>query len=116
MNDILSAFYMDREEPQQSCLWALRGLILEYDPRMNETLKYGMPCFCLGKKILCYLWVDRKTSEPYVLFVEGRRLNHPELEAGRRVRMKSLRINPYEDIPLEMLRAILSDAIALYSS
>lgn len=114
MIDILSDYYLRQEEPQRSCLLALRDIILKQDENVSETVKYGMPCFCYRKKMFCYLWTDHKTSEPYILMVEGKHLNHPELEQGDRSRMKILRIDPNEDLPIKTIELILNDALDLY--
>ncbi|MEM6629092.1 MAG: DUF1801 domain-containing protein [Bacteroidota bacterium] len=110
----LESFYLSQEEPNRSCLLALRRIILEQDEALTETRKWGMPCFCYHKKMFCFLWIDKKTDEPYILMVEGQCLNHPELETGSRARMKILRINPLEDLPLDTIVLILGDALALY--
>lgn len=107
-------FYLEKSEPNRSCLLLLRDLILQQDELVNETRKYGMPCFCYGKKMFCYLWTDKKTNEPYILFVEGKHLEHPQLESGSRVRMKIFRINPLEDIPVTTIASLLQQAIDLY--
>jgi len=114
MIEELYNYYLEQEEPQKSCLLALRDIILAQDADISETQKYGMPCFCYFKKMFCYLWIDNKTNEPYVLFVEGKHLNQPELEAGKRSRMKILRINPNEDLPIQLLKSLLNDALDLY--
>ena len=84
------------------------------DKDVSETVKYEMPCFCYKKKMFCYLWTDKMTGEPYILMVEGKLLNHPELEQGSRSRMKILRIDPNEDLPIETIKLILNDALNLY--
>ena len=114
MSDETDNFYLQKTEPNRSCLIALRRIILEGDAQISETRKYGMPCFCFGKKMFCYLWVDKKTLEPYILWVEGKHLDHPDLETGNRARMKILRIDPNADIPLETIQEILQQALQLY--
>ena len=114
MIDELYTYYTGKEEPQQSCLLALRSIILEQDKEVTETMKYGMPCFCYKKKMFCYLWTDSKTDEPYILFVEGKWLDSPELETGDRARMKILRINSTEDLPLKLIVSLLNKALDLY--
>lgn len=114
MIDELYNYYLGQEEPQKSCLFVLRDIILKQDTDISETVKYGMPCFCYKKKMFCYLWTDSKTNEPYILFVEGKLLNNPELEAGSRSRMKILRINPTEDLPLTLIKSLLNEALDLY--
>ncbi len=114
MNDNLDGFYLNKEEPQKSCLLALRMIILKQDSGITETKKYGMPCFCFHGKMFCYLWVDKKTLEPYILFVEGKYLLHSDLESGTRARMKILRINPSKDLEIEIIERLLNQAIDLY--
>ncbi len=77
MIEQLHDYYLNKEEPNKSCLFALRNIILNQDTNITETQKWGMPCFCYKKKIFCYLWIDKKTDEPYILMVEGKYLDHP---------------------------------------
>jgi hypothetical protein len=114
MNEQLENFYLEKEEPNRSCLLALRSIILDQDESVNETRKYGMPCFCYKKKMFCYLWVDKKTGEPYLLMVEGKYLDHPNLEVGSRARMKIFRVDPLADLPLQSINSILNQALDLY--
>lgn len=107
------SFYLSQPEPAQSCLMALRSIVLQQDESVTETKKYGMPCFCIGKKAFCYLWKDKKSNEPYILFVEGRRIDHPALEKGNRTRMKILRVNPAEDLHVALIEKVLSAAVTL---
>ena len=110
----LDQFYANQLEPNKSCLLALRHIVLREDSLITETRKYGMPCFCYCKKAFCYLWIDKKSGEPYLLMVEGRYLFHPALEQGDRSRMKILRVNSEKDLPLELIREILNAALDLY--
>ena len=107
-------FYFSTEEPNKSCLLALRDIIKKQDAEISETTKYGMPCFCYKKKMFVYLWVDKKTTEPYILFVEGELLNHPDLEKGKRAKMKIFRVNPTKDIPIKNINLLLQSALELY--
>jgi Domain of unknown function (DU1801) len=114
MVEQLHKYYLDKEEPNKSCLLALRDIILNQDTNITETQKWGMPCFCYKKKMFCYLWTDKKTDEPYILMVEGKYLDHPELEAGDRTRMKIFRVNPNKDLPIRTIENILQKALDLY--
>jgi uncharacterized protein YdhG (YjbR/CyaY superfamily) len=110
----LDSYYLSKEEPNRSCLLALRDLILEQDEQISETMKWGMPCFIYKKKMFAYLWVDKKTDEPYILMVEGKHLDHPALEIGNRSRMKIFRVNPNADLPLDTIHEILLQGLELY--
>jgi hypothetical protein len=107
-------YYLTQTEPARSCLLALRSMILQQDPQVTETQKYGMPCFCFRKKMFCFLWTDKHTEAPYILFVEGKHLNHPQLEAGRRTRMKQFSVDPNQDLPVPAINQLLQDALDLY--
>ena len=112
----LDNYYLNKEEPVKSCLLALRAIILEQDPFITETQKYGMPCFCYKKKIFSYLCIDKKTDEPYILMVDGKHLFHPQLEVGKRSRMKIFRVNPNIDLPQKTIENILRESLELCES
>jgi len=114
MLEELHNYYLNKEEPNKSCLLALRSIILDQDTNITETQKWGMPCFCYKKKMFCYLWTDKKTNEPYILMVEGKYLDHPKLEVGDRSRMKIFRVNPNKDLPIKTIENILQKALDLY--
>ncbi|NNE78121.1 MAG: DUF1801 domain-containing protein [Pricia sp.] len=107
-------YFLNKDEPNKSCLLALRNSILSLDPNVTETQKYGMPCYCYRTKPFCYLWTDRKTDEPYILFVEGKHLEHPRLESGKRARMKIFRVDPKTDLPMSSIESVLKNALKLY--
>jgi len=110
----LDNFYLDQEEPNKSCLLALREMILAQDKRITAAWKYGMPFFCYHGKMFCYLWVHKKWKQPYLGLVEGKQLDHPLLLQEKRSRMKILLIDPKEDLPVEMISSLLKQAIDLY--
>ena len=110
----LHNYYLNKKEPNKSCLLALRSIILKQDINVTETQKWGMPCFCYKKKMFCYLWTDKKTDEPYILMVEGKHLDLPELEEGDRSRMKIFRVNPNKNLPIKKIEALLQKALDLY--
>lgn len=107
-------FYFDKQEPNKSCLLTMRGIVLNQDKNITETRKYGMPCFCYKGKMFCFLWVDKKSNEPYFLMVEGKYLHHPELETGDRSRMKIFRVDPNKDLPISAINVIINQALDLY--
>ena len=60
------------------------------------------------------MWIDKKTQNPYILFVEGKHLKSPLLESGTRSRMKVFHLQSNEDLPIDNIVALLQEAINLY--
>ena len=110
------AYFMQTEEPIKSCLQFLREYLLKLDSNITEKWQYGMPFFYYKDKRLCYLWVHKKIGQPYLGFVEGKKINHPDLLQEKRVKMKILIINPCKDIPVNKIKIILKQAISLSNS
>ena len=111
----IDQYYLSREEPVRGCLQFLRTYILNFDPHLTEAWKYRMPFFCYKGKMMCYLWMHKKHNQPYIGFVDGKRLNHPALIAEKRSRIKILLIDPAQDIPINEINAIVKEVIALYN-
>jgi hypothetical protein len=109
-------FYLTKPEPLRGCLLSLRDIILRSNGEITEAWKYGMPFFCIRKKMFCYLWVQKKTHIPYIGIVEGRHLSHPKLIQEKRSRMKILLIDPTKDLPVGTITTILEMAGRLYQN
>ncbi len=109
----LDEFYLNQPEPNRSCYMALRDIISTFDDGITQEWKYKLPFFYLNGKMFCYLWQDKKTKHPYIGFADGQLLNHPALFQGDRKRMKILSIHPDKDIPLDVLTAVLHEAVAI---
>lgn len=110
----LEAFYISKEEPTRGCLLALRQYILEYHPHLTESWTHKMPMFRYKGKLFCYLWVDKNTYKPYLGIYKGLDVEHPKLDLGNRKKMKTMIIEPDQDLPLETLDEIFKIAIPLY--
>ena len=109
-------YYLQLDEPAQSCLLAARKLILAQDNDITEAWKYGMPFFCYKGKMFCYLWVHKKYKQPYIGIVEGQRFDHPDLIIEKRSRMKIMLLDPNKDLPVKTITGILQQALHLYRS
>jgi hypothetical protein len=116
MENALNNFYLQKEEPVRSCLLAMREIILSQDANVSAAWKYGMPFFCYKGKMFCYLWVHKKYKQPYIGFVEGKRLEHADLIIESRSRMKILLIDANSDLPMETITQLLKKAILLYKT
>jgi hypothetical protein len=107
----IDLFFLSKDEPVKSGLLFLRSYIPHFDKNITEAWKYGMPFYCYKGKMFCYLWVNKKTNQPYIGFVEGRKIDHPQLIIENRARMKILPLDANQDIPVGTIHAILKMAI-----
>ncbi len=108
-------FYAKIDEPDKSCLIALRDLILTYDPGITHELKYGMPFFIYRGKMICYLWIHKKFKKPYVGIVDGNKIEHPGLLLEKRARMKILLVDAEKDLDVKSIKQLLKKMLALRS-
>ena len=106
-------FFDTQPEPLKSCFLAMRKLVLSSATPLTETTKYGMPCFTLAGKPICYLWKDKKSQNPYFLWVDGEAIRHELLEKGDRKKMYILPVNPDEDLQVQAIQEVLMKAIEL---
>lgn len=93
---------------------ALRTYLLRFDPQIAETWKYRMPVYTYKGRMFCYLWTRKNTGQPYLGLVRGSELQHPDLIAEARKKMKILLLDPLQDLPLEKIGGILHAARAGY--
>ena len=110
----LEGFYVSKEEPVRSYLLALRRYILNYKDEMTETWTHRMPMFRYKGKLFCYIWVDKKTYQPYLGIYKGLDVDHPLLELGTRNKMKVLYFEAEKDVPIDVIDNIFSQAVKLY--
>lgn len=117
MNEYIKAldnYYEQQEEPVKGCLLALRSIILKQDSNVAAAFKYGAPFFYYRGKMFCYLWVHKKTKQPYIGIVEGKYFEEPFLIREKRSRIKIMLIDPDKDIPVKRVEGILQKALDLY--
>ncbi|SHL42600.1 DUF1801 domain-containing protein [Myroides odoratimimus] len=107
-------YYLRQEGPNRSCLQALRDIILSLDEHVTESIKWGTPCFSYKNRMFCFLALTKEPKTPYLLVVEGMRIEHPLLEIGSRKRMKVLNIDANADLPIHAIIDILQEALNLY--
>lgn len=110
----IDRFYLEKEEPDKSCLLALRTLIPSLDKDITEEWKYGLPFFYYRGKMFCYLWIHKKFKKPYIGIVKGNEIDHPLLLLEKRAKMKILLVDPGVDLPLAVIREVLGKALELY--
>jgi hypothetical protein len=111
-------YFLQKSEPQKSCLLAIRELLMREHDQIEEVWRYQMPFYCIRisaklSKRFCYLWVDKKTNTPYIGIVDGKLIDNPDLISEKRTRMKIFLVDPEKDLPVEKIRTIIQQAIAL---
>lgn len=104
----IDRFYEEKEEPIKSCLMALRDILQNFDIEITEEWKFKLPYFYYKGKMFCYIWIDKKTKNPYLGIANGYLINHPSLIAGNRSHVKILPIDMYKDIPIDDIYEILN--------
>lgn len=112
----LDDFYLNQEDSVKELFLALKEIIIKQDKDISHVLKYGMPFFCYKGKMFCYLWIHKKTKQPYIGIVEGKHFDEPFLIQENRSRMKIMMFNADEDLPVEKIELIISKALNLYKS
>lgn len=115
MTSKLDNYYLSKEEPLRSCLLALRDVIAGHDPNISKEWKFNFPFFYYRGKMFCYTRIDKKSGQPYIGFMDGIRIKHPDLLLENRSKIKVLPINPSEDLPIEAITDILTQAIAIHN-
>ncbi len=112
----LDNFYLQHPEPVNQTLLALKAVILKQDKNITAAWKYRMPFFCYKGKMFCYLWVHKTLHQPYIGFVEGKHLDHPDLILEKRARMKIMLFDADKDLPIDEIENLLKQALDLYRS
>lgn len=114
MKEKIENYYLKQIEPNRSCLFALREIILNYSQHISEEWKYGLPSYYYKKKPFCYIWKNKKTNEPYIGIARGFLIEHESLLQGDRTRIKILPIATNKDIDIELIYVIFNLASKLY--
>ena len=110
----IDQYFLQHDEPIQSCLQFMRNHILNFDSNITEAWKYGMPFYCYNGKMFCYLWVHKQYKQPYLGIVEGKLIDDTELLTEKRARMKILLLNPEEDAPIDKIDGLLLRLLIYY--
>ncbi|WP_077133944.1 DUF1801 domain-containing protein [Spirosoma montaniterrae] len=109
----LDNFYASLPDATQSCLLALRDLILAQSERLTPAWKWNTPFFDYKGRYLFYLSARHKKLDcPYIGVVNGNEFDHPALTLGNRAQIKIMFINPEEDLPVEQITEVLQLAMA----
>jgi len=101
MNTQLENYYLSKPEPYQSCLLALKHIILSASKGVVHERKFQIPFFMYKGKKLGYLWLNRKklmvglcTDKSLLRFPEGVRPKD---------KYESFQVDPEQDLPVDLI-------------
>ncbi|HWD88546.1 MAG TPA: DUF1801 domain-containing protein [Mucilaginibacter sp.] len=107
----LESYYLSKPEPYQSCLLALRDLILRTNPGICHERKFQIPFFTYKGKKLGYLWLNRKKL--MLGFCLDKSLQEVKQDTRAKDKYESVQIDPNQDLPVDMIREKLGYYIGL---
>ncbi|MEO3404164.1 DUF1801 domain-containing protein [Mucilaginibacter sp. CAU 1740] len=97
----LQLYYLSKPEPYQSCILALKDLILNFNAEICHERKFQIPFFTYKGKKLGYIWLNRKK------LLLGFCLDKSLIEVPEGVKPKdqyeSMLIDPNADLPIELI-------------
>ena len=101
MTTTLESYYLSKPEPYQSCLLALRDIILRANPAICHERKFQIPFFTYKNKKLGYLWLNQKKL--MLGFCLDKSLQGAIAGTKPKDKYESVRIDPNADIPIDMI-------------
>ncbi|HEY4322879.1 MAG TPA: DUF1801 domain-containing protein [Mucilaginibacter sp.] len=106
MTTTLESYYLTKPEPYQSCLLALRDIILRANPNICHERKFQIPFFTYKGKKLGYLWLNGKKL--MLGFCLDKSLQGATSGLKPKDKYESFRIDPNADLPIDMIMEKLS--------
>jgi uncharacterized protein YdeI (YjbR/CyaY-like superfamily) len=106
--------YLEEKVPAafQSTFTALRGIIRETAPELNETIKWGAPCYVRTSNVVGIVVLKNYVA---LWFYQGALLDDPKnqlIQASEKTTaLRQLRFEQPEDIDTEYLTTLLQEAV-----
>jgi len=108
----LEAYYLSKPEPYQSCLLALRDIILSANPAICQVRKYQIPFFTYNDNKLGYLWLNGKKL--MMGFCIDKKLQIAmNADIKHKDQYESIQIDPNADLPVDLILQKLTYYIAM---
>ncbi|AYL99076.1 DUF1801 domain-containing protein [Mucilaginibacter celer] len=99
--DTTHSYYISKPEPYQSCMLALRDLILRTNPEICHERKFQIPFFTYKGKKLGYIWLNRKKL--MLGFCTDRSLLTVPEGVKPKDQYESILIDPNADLPVALI-------------
>lgn len=74
----LENYFLQQEEPLQSCMLYLRDWLKQQN--LEESFKFSTAFYTFKGKMFCYMSVRKKDKQFYLGFVQGYKMKHPSLK------------------------------------
>jgi hypothetical protein len=97
----LESYYLNKPEPYQSCLLALRDIILQTNLEICHERKFQIPFFTYKGKKLGYLWLNGKKL--MLGFCQDKSLQEAIPGFKLKDKYESILIDANADIPVEII-------------
>ena len=97
----LESYYLSKPEPYQSCLLALKVIILRANPDICHERKFQIPFFTYKGKKLGYLWLNRKKL--MLGFCLDKSLQKFPEGIKPKDKYESMQIDPNADLPIDTI-------------
>jgi hypothetical protein len=107
----LESYYLSKPEPYQSCLLALKDVILRTNPNICHERKFQIPFFTYKGKKLGYLWLNRKKL--MLGFCLDKSLQELTMRTKPKDKYESMQIDPNADLPVDIILQKLGYYLAL---
>ena len=107
----LEFYYLSKPEPYQSCLLALRDIILRANPNICHERKFQIPFFTYKGKKLGYLWLNGKKL--MLGFCLDKSLQELIPDVKPKDQYESMLIDPNADLPVDIILQRLAYYLAL---
>ena len=107
----LELYYLSKPEPYQSCLLALRDIILGANTGIGHERKFQIPFFTYKGKKLGYLWLNGKKL--MLGFCWDKSLQPQTGDIKPKDKYESIRIAPNADLPIDFILEKLKHYIDL---
>ena len=112
--ETVDAYLAGLNENRREALTALRKLILETVPGVQESMHYRMPTYDLGELGVCAMASQKQYISLYLdpPHVEAHRAEFADLNVGK----SCVRFRRLGQLPLDTVRTILQETIAAADS
>src|ERR1700749_2185519 len=110
----LETYYITKPEPYQSCLLALKDIILGAHPGICHERKFQIPFFTYKGKKLGYLWLNGRKL--ILGFCMDKSWVKAVAEGKPKDKCESFRIVPNEALPIDMIAEKLNNYLSRIDS